>query len=174
MEHLTPNDCTATSWSVTVDGSQIVWHKAASTLLDDARMLPQEVYLMDSDGSNCRALPVPVPQSASGGQLSPDGTQLLFTMSATPTFGYSYTSTLFLTAIDSSSPAVPLPPLLNGSQTISSAQWSPSGDAILVNANCGVRHGLFKLDLASQTWSALTDLTADVSFGGWCVFEIHK
>ena len=101
-------------------------------------MLPQEIYLMGADGSNCRALPVPVPQSASGGQLSPDGTQLLFTMSATPTFGYSYTSTLFLTAVDSSSPATPLPLLLNGSQTISSAQWSPSGDAILGQHFCNI------------------------------------
>ena len=41
------------------------------------------------------------------------------------------------------------------------------GDAIIVDAVCGVRHVLYCLDLASQTWSPLTDPTADVSFGGW-------
>ena len=41
VEHLTPPDCTARSWSVSADGSQIVWHRSDSTLLDDARMMPQ-------------------------------------------------------------------------------------------------------------------------------------
>eukprot|EP01052_Picozoa_sp_SAG31_P021516 SAG31_NODE_1668_length_7576_cov_1.630467_10_plen_278_part_01 len=96
VEHLTPSDCTATSWSVSTDGSQIVWHRATSTLLDDARMPPHEIWLQNSDGSNSRKLNFPLPQPASGGKLSPDGKQLLFTMSATPMQEYSYTSTLFL------------------------------------------------------------------------------
>ena len=118
VEHLTPSDCTAASWSVSADGSKLVWHRAASTLLDDARMPPHEIWLQDSDGSNPRKLSFPLSQPASGGKLSPDGKHLLFTMSATPAQEYSYTSTLFLALVDSSKAAVSLPPLEGGRNTI--------------------------------------------------------
>ena len=140
VEHLTPSDCTATSWSVSADGSKIVWHRAVSTLLDDARMAPHEIWLQNSDGSNAHKLGFPLPQPASGGKLSPDGTQLAFTMSATPDQEYSYTSTLFLASVDSTEPAVALPPLEGGSNTISSFLWTEAGDALLVNANLGAKN----------------------------------
>lgn len=167
VEHLTPTDCTATSWSVSTDGSKLVWHSATSTLLDDAGIPPHEIWLQDSDGSNARKLSFPLPQPASGAKLSPDGKQLLFTMRATPEQEYSYTSTLFLASVDSSEPAVPLPPLEGGSNTITDFAWGAAGNKILVHANIGVRHAIYCFDLAAQSWTALTDTTADVSFGGW-------
>ena len=126
-----------------------------------------EIWLQNSDGSEARKLAVPLPQPASGGKLSPDGKQLLFSMSATPEQDYSYTTTLFLADVDSAQPAVPLPTAGLPPNTIDAASWSSSGDAIIVDAVCGVRHVLYRLDLASQTWAPLTDPTADVSFGGW-------
>lgn len=167
VEQLTPSDCSATSWSVTADGSQLVWHRGASTLLDDARMPPHEIWLQDSDGTNARKLSFPLPQPASGGTLSPDGKQLLFTMSATPEQEYSYTSTLFLASVESAKPAVALPPLEGGSNTIVSFRWGPTGGKIFAHANIGVRHAIYEFDLTTQTWTALTDTAADVSFGGW-------
>ena len=138
---------------MSADGSQIVWHRSDSTLLDDARMMPQgtlrtrdspvcgfpqspsgnkcvcvffacaEIWLQNSDGSEARKLAVPLPQPASGGQLSPDGKQLLFSMSATPEQDYSYTTTLFLTDVDSAQPAVPLPTAGLPPNTIAAASW---------------------------------------------------
>lgn len=45
--------------------------------------------------------------------------------------------------------------------------WDRGGDAILVHANIGVRHAIYRFELSTQKWTPLTNTTADVSFGGW-------
>jgi hypothetical protein len=99
VQALTPADSTAASWSVARDGSWLVWHRAASALLNDS-LNATELWLkrLDDDGGDEAPLLVS-PHPSSDAQLSPDGARVLFSMRSTAFYDFSYTSALFVATV---------------------------------------------------------------------------
>ena len=108
---------------------------------------------MDAGGENARALTNNAVEESEG-ELSPDGTQVLFLAEANERIEPFYSSRLFLIPARGGAPRALLP---NFPYAIEHAAWAPDGRSILAVVNMGVHSEIFSIDLASARARALTD-----------------
>lgn len=158
-ERVTAGDFTVTSYSLSRDGTSIVHHRAPSPLYDDTD--EGELWVMGADGKDPRQLTRnTVPES--GGELSPDGSWVLFTSQSNENFDTYYNDNLFLVPATGGAHRMLLPQM---PYEVERAQWSQDGRSIFFTANTGVRSELFEVDVASEKLTQLT--RGDHSVENW-------
>ncbi len=141
------------------DGTKIVCQRAPDPLYEDAEH--SEVWVMNADGSG--AVQLTHNDVAEGhARLSPDNAQVLFTAGANARFETYYNEKLFIEpAAGGAARLVDLPYAVND------AEWSPDGKAVYFVANLGVHSELFRLDLATNRTTQLTD--GEHAIRGWAL-----
>ena len=131
---------------------------------------------MDAGGGSARALTDNAVEEIEG-ELSPDGTQLLFLAEANERLEPFHSSRLFLVPARGGTPQALLQ---NFPYAIERASWRPDGRAILAVVNMGVHSEIFSIDLATRRARALTDGRHAVQFwsavpaAGRMVFQLDE
>ncbi|HEX3701886.1 MAG TPA: S9 family peptidase [Vicinamibacterales bacterium] len=149
-QRITTGDSTVLSFHVSRDGRRIALERAPSPLaVDNFRA---EVWVMDADGGNARALTHNV-NWEDGPELSPDNSQVLFLADMNAQFEPYYNTTLFVVPAAGGTPK----PVLPDAYSFDRAAWTPDGKAILAVVNLGVHNEVFRIDLASGRAQQLTD-----------------
>ncbi len=156
---LTPGDFTVREYRVSRDGGKIALHRAPSPLLDASAQ--GEVYVVSADGAGMvRLTSNSVPEG--GAELSPDSSRVLFLADSNDRFEFYYNRNLFV--VPASGGAAKLL-LADMPHEVTDAHWSKDGSAIYFVANTGVRAELFRVDLATGKYQALT--AGDHAVGEW-------
>jgi len=156
---VTQGDYSVLAYQLSNDGRKIAHHRSLTPLLDNSD--EGEVWLMNADGSGA----VQLTRNAvgeSGAQLSPDGSQVLFTSGANAAFDTYYNDNIFVVAATGGEPRLVVPDL---PYDVEAAAWAHDGRSIYYVAGMGVRSALFQLDLASKAAQPLTH--GDHSLQGW-------
>jgi dipeptidyl aminopeptidase/acylaminoacyl peptidase len=149
-QRITSGDSTVLSFHVSRDGRRIALERAPSPLaVDNFRA---EVWVMDADGGNARALTHNV-NWEDGPELSPDNSQVLFLADMNAQFEPYYNTTLFVVPAAGGTPK----PVLPDTYSFDRAAWTPDGKAIIAVVNLGVHNEVFRIDLASGRAKQLTD-----------------
>ena len=86
-------------------------------------------------------------------RLSPDGTQVVYTVSVPDRTGNRYTSNLWIVALDGKAPA----PLTTGEASDSSPRWSPDGRKIAFASDRNGKPALWVIDVATREMRSLAD-----------------
>jgi Tol biopolymer transport system component len=115
---------------------------------------------MNADGTgSLRLTSNTVPES--GGEISPDGSQVLFLADSNDRFEFYYNRNLFVVPVSGGASRV-----LDVTHEVNDAHWSDDGKSIYFIANTGVRAELFRMDLASGKTEPLTKGDHTVASGG--------
>ena len=150
-ERITSGPFSVLSYHLSRDGRRVAFERAPSPLVAD---LPQaEVWLMDANGANARAL------TANGvseeePELAPDNSRVLFLAGANERFEPYYDENLFV------APATggrPIPVFPDGRSSFERATWAPDGRSIIAVINLGVHSEIFRIDPDARTATQLTD-----------------
>jgi len=149
------------AYRLSQDGRQIVVHRAPTPLVDDSAR--SEIWVMDAGGGSARALTDNAVEENEG-ELSPDGTQLLFLAEANERLEPFHASRLFLVPARGGTPKALLQ---NFPYAIERASWRPDGRAILAVVNMGLHSEIFSIDPSTRRARALTDGAHAVMF--WSV-----
>jgi dipeptidyl aminopeptidase/acylaminoacyl peptidase len=148
-QQITTGDFSVLGYALSRDGKKVAYHRGTDPLLGDAAQ--SEVWVMNADGSGAVQL-THNGVGERGARLSPDDGEVLFTAGANAQFDTYYNSKLFLEpAGGGTARLVDLP------YAVDDAEWSPDGKAIYFVADLGVHSELFRLDLATQKTTQLTD-----------------
>lgn len=156
---ITFGDYSVTDYTLSPSGSRVAMTRAPSPLLEHMRF--SEAWVMDANGGNAQRLTTNE-VAESEPQVSPDGTQVLFTSDANARFEAYYNDKLFIVPVRGGAARVLLPDV---PYQVTNAQWSADGKAILFVANHGVHTELMQLDLASNRVTALT--SGEHTVGAW-------
>jgi len=148
-------------WSYAFDdaGRRVALARAPGPILEFA--LDQEVWVMNADGTDARQLTDNAVGEGNVG-LSPDGTQVLFTVDANEAFAPYYNDKIFVVPA-SGGPARVL--MADAAQQVERAAWTKDGRGIYFVANVGVTSHLARVDAQSQQVTVLT--SGDHSLQGW-------
>jgi dipeptidyl aminopeptidase/acylaminoacyl peptidase len=150
-QRITEGSYSVLSYRLSGDGAKIVFHRAPTPLYGDSDQ--GEVWLMDANGQNGVQLTKNQVEE-SDGELSPDGSQVLFVSGANQQFDTYYNGNLFLVPARGGTATLPIPDF---PYEVTDASWSKDGRSIYVVANMGVHSELFQVDLATRTPRQLTD-----------------
>ncbi len=162
------------AYRLSQDGRQIVVHRAPTPLVNDSAR--SEIWIVDAGGGSARALTDNTVEENEG-ELSPDGTQLLFLAEANERLEPFHASRLFLVPARG---GMPKALLQNFPYAIERAAWRPDGRAILAVVNMGLHSEIFSIDLATRRARALTDGAHAVMFwsvvpaAGRMVFQLDE
>jgi dipeptidyl aminopeptidase/acylaminoacyl peptidase len=160
-EKLTDGDLSVVSYRLARDGRHITLQRAPTPLVADSDR--GEVWVMDADGGNSRALTSNGVEEIEP-ELSPDGSQVLFLAEANARLDPYYGSSLFLVPAGGGTPRMPLP---NFPYAIERAAWAENGNVIVAVVNMGVHSEVFRIDIAARRAAPLTDGRHSVQF--WSV-----
>lgn len=150
-ERITEGDYSVLDYSVSRDGSRIVFHRAPNPLLGYSWQ--SEIWIMNADGSG--AVQLTRNQIAEqGAELSPDNSRILFTADVNRNFEPYYNDNLFLLPAAGGEPQILLEDL---PYEIGEAHWSADGRSIFFTANLGVHSQLFQLELSGNRLRQLTE-----------------
>lgn len=150
-ERITEGDFTVRDYQLSRDGAWIAHHRAPTPLIDDGP--ESEIWVMTATGGDVRRLTENT-IGEGGAEISPDNSQLLFVANSSRDFEYYYNDNLFVMPASGGQPQLLLPGL---PYEIGRATWSADGESIFFTANMGVRQELFRVDLASNELTQLTD-----------------
>jgi len=156
---ITQGDYSVLSYEISGDGSKIAHHRSITPLLDNSD--EGEVWVMNADGSGAVQL-TRNSVGESGAELSPDGSQVLFTSGANAAFETYYNDNIFVVPAAGGEARLLVPDL---PYDVQSASWSKDGKSIYYVAGVGVRSDLFRLDLATKASTQLTK--GDHAVLGW-------
>jgi dipeptidyl aminopeptidase/acylaminoacyl peptidase len=158
-KRVTQGDYSVLSYDLSEDGKRIAHHRSHTPLLDNSD--EGEVWVMNADGGSAIQL-TRNSVAESDAELSPDGSQVVFTSGANANFETYYNDNIFIVPSTGGEARLLLPDL---AYNVGSVSWSRNGRSIYYTANMGVRSALFELDLATRTPKQLTN--GDHSLQGW-------
>ena len=159
VTQVTEGDFSVNSYDLSRDGEQLVIQRAASPLLDDS--FGSELYVVNIEQNSWRQL-TENNQRESNGEISPDGSMVLY-ISDTNTRGENYYDrNLFVVPVTGGEPQLLLEDMPYG---VMDATWSLGGESILFSANTGVRSNVFKVGYPSQELTQVSN--GDHALGGW-------
>lgn len=162
-EHrLTQGDYSVLSYDVSEDGSKIVFHRAPTPLIEDGDH--SEVWVMNADGSGAAQLTHNNVEE-SGGELSPNGREVLFLSQANQKFETYYNRKIFVEPAGGGEARLLMPDL---PYEVMKAQWSKDGQSIYFLANMGVHSELFNVSARGGKPEQLTN--GDHSIAAWSMF----
>lgn len=150
-QRITEGDYSVLNYSLSRDGTKIVFHRAPNPLLGYSWQ--SEIWLMNADGTGQVQL-TRNEVGEGGARLSPDNTRILFTADVNRNFEPYYNDNLFLLPAAGGQPQILLEDL---PYEINEAQWSPDGRSIFFVANLGVHSELFQLELSTNRLRQLTE-----------------
>ena len=156
---ITYGDYSVTDYTLSPSGSRIAMTRAPSPLLEHMRF--SEAWVMDTNGGNAVRLTTNE-VAESEPQVSPDGTQVLFTADANDRFEPYYNDRLFVVPVSGGAARVLLP---DAPYQVSNAQWTPDGTAVAFVANHGVHTQLLQVHVATGRVTTLT--SGDHTVGAW-------
>ncbi len=159
VTQVTEGDFSINSYDVSRDGETLVIQRAPSPLLDDS--FNSELYVVDIAVNSWRQL-TDNSQREGNGELSPDGSMVLY-VSDTNSHGENYYDrNLFVIPVTGGEPQLLLEDM---PYSVMDATWSQEGEAILFSANTGVRSNVFKVGVPSEELTQLSN--GDHALGGW-------
>ena len=147
---ITSGESTVKSYAVAANGKRLAVQRAPTPTDMDAWR--GEVWVMDASGENGRALTSNGVEEKSL-DISPDGSQVLFTADTSERFEFYYPTSLFVVPA-SGGPARLAAPSLTGSVDL--AVWAPDGKTILANVNLGVHTEFFRVDPGARRAEQVT------------------
>jgi dipeptidyl aminopeptidase/acylaminoacyl peptidase len=150
-EQITTGDFSVLEYDLSEDGKRVILQRAPTPLLDSG--FAGESWVMDISGQN----PVQITRNKTpelGAQISPDGSQVLFTADANADFDFYYNRKLFLTSAKGGTAQILLPDFPH---EVQGASWSKDGQSIFFIANMGLHSELFRVTLATGAVEQLTD-----------------
>jgi dipeptidyl aminopeptidase/acylaminoacyl peptidase len=151
-ERVTEGDFSVRGYSLSRDGSLIVFHRAPTPLYDD--VLNSEVWVMNSDGSSARQL-TSNGVGEGGAVLSPDNSTVLFMADANEAMDdYYFNERLFLVPVAGGRPEQLIE---GGTYDINGAFWSADGRSVYFRANTGVRQNIYQVRLDGRRVSPFTE-----------------
>ncbi len=150
-ERITQGDYSILNYSLSQDGTKIVFHRPPNPLLGYSWQ--SEIWIMNSDGSQAVQLSRNR-VSENGAKLSPDNSRILFTADVNRNFEPYYNDNLFLLPVGGGDPQILLEDL---PYEILEAHWSADGRSIFFTANLGVHSKLFQLELTGNRLRQLTE-----------------
>jgi dipeptidyl aminopeptidase/acylaminoacyl peptidase len=162
-KRITEGDWNVSSYELSADGKRIAMQRMPSPLLE---FLDRgEVWIMDAGGANAKQLTKNmVPEGDAS--VSPDGSTVLFTSSATEQGDIYYNSKLFLVPAAGGPAKILLPTVDYG---IENASWSKDGKTIYFTANMGTHNQIMRVNVATREAAQLT--RGDHSLGAWAFDE---
>ena len=158
-KRVTQGDYSILAFELSDDGKRIAHHRSITPLLDNSD--EGEVWVMNADGSAATQLTRNT-VGESDAELSPDGSQVVFTSGSNAAFETYYNDNIFLVPSAGGQARLVLPDL---PYNVGSVAWSRDGKSLYYVANMGVRSALFQLDLATRTPTQLTK--GDHAIQGW-------
>lgn len=158
---VTSGNSSVLEYRLSRDGSRIAFHRAPTPLFGDASL--GEVWAMDSDGSNARALTRNSIEET-GAELSPDRTQALFLADTNDRFEPYYNTSLFVVPASGGTARALLPDF---PYAFDQASWAPDGRSIFAVVNMGIHNEVFLIDVASRRARQLTDGEHFIPYTGW-------
>lgn len=149
---LTKGDFTVKDFSISADGSKIVYTAAPSPLYDDS--LKSEIYTMElADGTTRRITANGIEEYNC--RFSPDNKRILFISETDEAFSdYYYQSALFIVPSSGGKPQLLLPGF---KYEVRNAVWSSTGKSIYFIANMGVHTEIFSLSVKDLKVKQLTN-----------------
>ena len=159
-ERITSGDWSLLGYTLSRDGSRIAHHRGPNPLFGDFEK--GEIWVMDVGGGS--AVQLTSNGVAEGGAtLSPDNRWVAFTSGSRGDLGESYFNTnVFLVPAAGGEIRELAPGVGHG---LDAVEWSADGEALYVLANTGIRDQLFRLDLASEELTQLTQ--GDHQLASW-------
>ena len=148
---LTSGESTVNEFRLSANGKRLVVERAPTP--SDMDAYRGEVWVMDADGGNARALTNNSIEEKSL-DISPDGSQVLFTGDTNAGFEFYYPTTLFIVPAAGGTPRLAAPDL---KYTIDQAMWAPDGKSIFAAVNMGVHTEFVRIDVGSRRAHQLTD-----------------
>ena len=148
---LTDGDYSVLEYALAADGRRILIRRGPTPLLSDDHLA--DLWLVDAAGTN----PVRLTDNhveEHGGQVSPDGSHVLFLAEGSPTFERYYNENVFVVPSSGGMPRLVLPDF---KYDVQDAGWSADGTSIVLVANMGVHSELFRFDVATKQLTQLTD-----------------
>lgn len=159
ITQVSDGDFSVNSYDLSRDGEQLVIQRAPSPLLDDG--FSSELYVLNLQQNSWRQL-TDNNQREGSGELSPDGSMVLY-VSDTNTRGENYYDrNLFVVPVTGGEPQLILEDL---PYSVMDATWSERGESIYFSANTGVRSNVFNVGVPSQELTQVSN--GDHSLGGW-------
>jgi dipeptidyl aminopeptidase/acylaminoacyl peptidase len=151
-KRLTEGDFTVRQFSVSRDGTNILYAAAPTPLYDD--ILNSEIWIMDlKDGSKLKITKNGIFETDIS--LSPDNTQILFVADSDPQLkDYYYQPNFFTVSAKGGTPKAPLPDFR---YEVYDTEWSADGKSIYFTANMGVHSEIFSLRLKDLKLKQITD-----------------
>ena len=148
---LTSGELSVKTYSLSADGRKMAVQRAPSP--NDMDAWRGEVWVMDANGENPRVLTSnSVEEKAL--DISPDGSQILFTADTNERFEFYYPTSLFIVSTTGGAPRLALP----GFQySVDQAVWAPDGKSILANVNMGVHTDFFRVDAGAHRAEQITN-----------------
>jgi dipeptidyl aminopeptidase/acylaminoacyl peptidase len=147
---ITSGTQTVREFKLSGDGKKIVLMRWPSNWDLDAYR--GEIWVMDSDGQNAKALTSNTIQEFAP-ELSPDNTQVLFTADSNEQFEPYYPTNLFVVPAAGGTPRAVVP---DSKYMFDSATWTADGRSILATVNLGVHNEFVLIDVASGRARQLT------------------
>jgi dipeptidyl aminopeptidase/acylaminoacyl peptidase len=173
---ITSGESSVKTYSLSADGKRMAVQRAPSP--NDMDAYRGEVWVMDTTGENARVLTSNSIEEKSL-DISPDGTQVLFTADTNERFEFYYPTNLFVVSTTGSgAPRLAAPDVTS---SFDQAVWAPDGKSIFASVNMGVHTELFRVDVASRRAHQLTDGTHFIPPGwsavrgaGKIVFQVDE
>jgi len=159
---VTRGESSVKEYSLSADGRRIVAQRAPT--FGDGDAYRGEVWVMDADGGNARVLTDNSVEEKTL-DISPDGTQVLFTADMNERFEINYPTNLFVVPAAGGTPRLAAPDV---TFSFDQAVWAPDGTSILASVNMGVHSEFFRIDVAARRAHQLTD-GAHFIPSGWSV-----
>jgi dipeptidyl aminopeptidase/acylaminoacyl peptidase len=150
---VTGGDFSVTSYALSADGKQMVFHRAPTPLLGSGD--ESEVWIAGADGSGAVQLTKNSVEER-GAKISPDNSQVLFVSGANATFETYYNGRLFLVPAAGGAARV-LAGESDVPYDVDRAIWSKDGQSIYFLAALGVHEELFVVPTSGGTPRQLTD-----------------
>ena len=162
-QRITSGDYSILDYTLSHDGRHLVVQRAPNPLFGYSDQ--GEVWVMNTDGTaSVQLTRNSIPEN--GGQLSPDGSQVIFLAQANEKFEPYYNRKIFLMSA-AGGPARVLTADLP--YEVERASWSNDGKSIYFLGNMGVHSELFQLDLTTGRSRQLTDGKHAVN--GWSLSD---
>ncbi|MFP4083013.1 MAG: S9 family peptidase [Candidatus Aminicenantes bacterium] len=151
-KRLTEGDFNVREFSVSRDGTKLLFSAAPTPLYDD--ILNSEIWIMDlTDGSTRQITQNRIYESDIS--LSPDNTQILFIADSDANMeDHYYQANLFSVSSQGGTPEVLLPDF---PYEVYDSEWSAHGKTIYFTANMGVHSEIFCLKLQDLNFKQITD-----------------
>ena len=148
---LTSGESTVKDYSLSADAKRMAVQRAPTPADMDAYR--GEVWVMDTSGEHGRVLTSNAIEEKLL-NISPDGSQILFTADTNERFEFYYPTNLFIVSTTGGAPRLAAPDV---TFSFDQAVWAPDGKSILANVNMGVHTEFFRVDVASRRARQLTD-----------------